>query len=68
MIELDAQGLFCPEPLMMVQKAMKEHPGEAIRVVVDSAAPRDNISRMVRRKNRALSVEEGEGIWTLSID
>lgn len=28
MVNLDAKGLFCPEPLMMVQDAMKKNPGE----------------------------------------
>lgn len=67
MIELDAKGLFCPEPLMMVQKAMKEHPQEAITVQVDTAPPRDNIVRLATRKKRAVEVSEEGGVFTIEI-
>lgn len=43
MVTVDAKGLFCPEPLMMTQDALKKNPGEQVVVEVDSATPRDNI-------------------------
>lgn len=68
MIEIDAKGLFCPEPLMMVQAAMKKNPNENLVVEVDSAAPRDNIVRLATRKHRQVSVEENsEGVIRISI-
>ena len=67
MIELDAQGLFCPEPLMMAADAIKNNPGEQVRIVVDSAAPRDNIARMAHRKGLEVGIEENDGVYTLTI-
>ncbi len=67
MLQVDAKGLFCPEPLMMTQEALKQNPGETIVVEVDSAAPRDNILRLVRRKKLSASVEEANGVYTITI-
>ncbi len=58
MIEVDARGLFCPEPLMMAKAAVDKHPGDPIRVLVDTAAARDNISRMLRKAKREFTVAE----------
>lgn len=69
MIELDAKGLFCPEPLMMVQDALKKNPGEQIVVEVDTATPRDNILRLARRKKLEASVaESSDGVFTITIN
>lgn len=68
MVNLDAKGLFCPEPLMMVQDAMKKNPGEKIVVEVDSASPRDNILRLARRKKREAAVVEESGVFTITIE
>ena len=67
MIELDAKGLCCPEPLMMAADAVEQHPNEQVRIEVDSAAPRDNIARMARRKGLAIEIAENEGVYALTI-
>lgn len=67
MIHVNAKGLSCPEPLMMTQAALKEHPGGEIQVEVDSATPRDNILRLVRRKKLNATVEESNGVFTITI-
>lgn len=67
MISIDAKGLFCPEPLMMAQEAIKKNPGETIVIEVDSAAPRDNILRLVRRKKLTASVEEKGDVFVITI-
>ena len=33
MYEVDARGLSCPEPLILVSEALKSHPGEQIKVL-----------------------------------
>ncbi len=67
MVRIDAKGLSCPQPLMMVQEALKKNPGEQIVVEVDSASPRDNILRLARRKKLSASVVESEGVFTITI-
>lgn len=67
MVRIDAKGLSCPQPLMMVQEALKKNPGEQVVVEVDSASPRDNILRLARRKKLSASVEEADGVFTITI-
>ena len=67
MVTVDAKGLFCPEPLMMTQDALKKNPGEQVVVEVDSATPRDNILRLARRKKLNATVDEKDGVFTIAI-
>lgn len=67
MVTVDAKGLFCPEPLMMIQDALKKNPGEQVVVEVDSASPRDNILRLARRKKLNATVDEKDGVFTITI-
>lgn len=61
MIEIDARGLFCPEPLMLTKKAMKANGSEELRVLVDNAAARDNVSSLgVKSKRDVTVVEDGD--------
>ncbi len=67
MVRIDAKGLSCPQPLMMVQEVLKKNPGEQVLVEVDSASPRDNILRLARRKKLSSSVTEADGVFTITI-
>ncbi|MDO4854742.1 MAG: sulfurtransferase TusA family protein [Coriobacteriia bacterium] len=67
MVRVDAKGLSCPQPLMMVQEALKKNPGEQVIVEVDSASPRDNILRLARRKKLSSSVTEADGVFTITV-
>lgn len=67
MVTVDAKGLFCPEPLMMTQDVLKKNPGEQVVVEVDSATPRDNILRLARRKKLNATVDEKDGVFTITI-
>lgn len=67
MIEVDAQGLFCPEPLIMAKAAVDKHPAEPIRIIVDSAPARDNISRMLRKAKREFNVVEDGDVITIDV-
>jgi len=66
---LDARGLACPGPVIMLKKALEEGGGDILDVVVDNAAARENVSRFAARSGCALlSVQEEQGIFTLSIE
>lgn len=58
MIEVDARGLSCPEPLMLTDQAMRKHPGEAIRVLVTEAHARTNVEKFGRSKGRIVETKE----------
>ena len=64
MLELDAMGLACPQPLMMAKKELDAGAEElAITVSTDSAV--NNLSHLAKRLNRPVSVTEIEGGWRL---
>ena len=66
MKKLDARGLSCPEPVMMIRKAMAS--GEpAYQMVVDNPTARENVTRYAVHQRYQVAVEEGNGEFTLSI-
>ena len=63
---LDARGLSCPEPVMMIRKAMAT--GEnAYQIVVDNPTARENVTRYAVHRGYNVSAEEKDGEFTLSI-
>lgn len=65
----DARGLLCPEPVLIVKKEMESLGGAGtIKILVDTAAARDNISRLAKNQKWEVSVSsEGEDyLLTLS--
>ena len=50
--------MACPLPVVTVKRALEESPGEALKVLLDGGAPRENVTRFAL--NRGLSVDEKE--------
>ena len=67
MIELDARGLSCPDPMLMAKKAMKDAPSEEVSVSVDSASARDNIARAAKIEGRDVTVSDTGDGWIVLI-
>lgn len=64
---LDARGLSCPEPVVMMRRALAGGP-ETARMVVDAPAARENVTRYARSQGYDVNVtEEEEGEWTLTV-
>lgn len=66
MDKLDARGLSCPEPVIMIRKAMMSNEN-AYEIVVDNAASRENVTRYANHQGYEVSVTEKDGEFTLSI-
>lgn len=47
MIEVDARGLSCPEPVLLTNEALNQAGDEPVLVIVSASVQRDNV------KNRA---------------
>lgn len=62
---LDARGLSCPEPVVMMAAALKGGATEA-QIVVDAAAARENVTRYCTNQGYTVDVAEGNGEWTLT--
>ena len=66
MKELDARGLSCPEPVVMIRKAMTS--GEnAYQMVVDNVTAKENVTRYATALGYKVDTEEGKGSWKLRI-
>jgi len=58
---VDARGLSCPQPVMLVSQAIKKLEKGAIEVLADSGTARDNVSRLAKNSGWAVTVEEKPG-------
>ena len=61
MVEVDARGLACPEPMMLVHDALKANKGP-VKVMVSEPHQKTNIEKLAKKlKRTATSVEDGSG-------
>ena len=51
MIEVDARGLSCPEPLMMTDQALKSTKGP-VKVLVSEAHQKTNVEKLAKSKGK----------------
>lgn len=66
MNKIDARGLSCPEPVIMIRKAMMSNEN-AYEIVVDNVASRENVTRYANHQGYNVTVTEKDGEFTLSI-
>lgn len=64
MKQLDARGLSCPEPVIMIRKAMvsKEN---AYEMVVDNPTSKENVTRYAEHQGYKVEVREQGEEYTL---
>jgi len=66
--KIDARGLSCPQPVVLVKKAIDRlGKGEEIEVRVDTAASRENVSRLARSAGFQVTEQEEEGEFILRL-
>ena len=69
MKHLDARGLSCPEPVIMIRKAMmgKAMMGKEDRyeMVVDNPTSKENVTRYAQHQGYQVAVIEQGGEYTL---
>ena len=66
MATIDARGLSCPEPVILISRAMKS--GEsAYEIIVDNRVSRENVTRYAEHQGYTVSVTESNGEFTLKI-
>ena len=63
---LDARGLSCPEPVIIMRKAMMSKDTE-YEIVVDNVVSRENVTRFAEHQGYKVTVSENTGEYTLSI-
>lgn len=63
---IDAQGLPCPQPLMLTKKALTElSAGDSLRVLIDNEISKNNLLRFLRDHGVTPEVSFAEGVYTL---
>lgn len=63
---LDARGLSCPEPVIMIRKAMMSKEN-AYEMIVDNPASRENVTRYAEHQGYTVTVSENNGEYTLTM-
>lgn len=57
MIEVDARGLSCPEPVIRTKKALADSPKD-ITVIVDNNVAKENVSKALSVEGYAVNIKE----------
>lgn len=57
MLEVDARGLSCPEPMMMTQEALKNANGP-VKVLVDEAHQKANVEKAAKSKGKKVTTTQ----------
>lgn len=64
MKQLDARGLSCPEPVIMIRKAMMSKDA-AYEMVVDNPTSKENVTRYAEHQGYKVEVKEQGEEFTL---
>ncbi len=68
MIEVDVRGYSCPIPVVRTKKAIEENPGQPLTVLVETAASKENVSRLAQSKRYSVKVEDLKDGFKLVLD
>lgn len=63
---LDARGLSCPEPVVMIRKAMATK-ADSYTMVVDNPTAKENVTRYAEHQGYTVTVTESGDEFTLTI-
>ena len=67
-VEIDAQGLACPQPVVLTKKALEENESGQIVIYVDNENAKENVSRMAQTQGYPVNVKNNDnGSFEVSI-
>lgn len=66
MKQLDARGLSCPEPVIMIRKAMMSKESH-YEMIVDNPTSKENVMRYAEHQGYCVTIAENAGEYTLSM-
>jgi TusA-related sulfurtransferase len=66
MKQLDARGLSCPEPVIMIRKAMMSKEN-AYEMVVDNPTSKENVTRYAEHQGYKVEIKEQGDEYTLTM-
>ncbi|NUM34464.1 MAG: sulfurtransferase TusA family protein [Candidatus Brocadiae bacterium] len=56
---IDARGLSCPQPVILVQKALKEG-AKKLEIMVDTVVAKENIMRTASKAKAEIEVKQSQ--------
>ncbi len=65
LVQIDARGVSCPQPVLMTKKALANNK-EGINVIVDNMTARGNVERFMKNSGYKVTIEEKEDDFILS--
>jgi selenium metabolism protein YedF len=66
---VDARGMLCPKPLIMVKKALAElQVGEQFTVLLDNETAKDNVTRFLQDNGARPVPSENHGVFTINAE
>lgn len=67
MVTVDARGLSCPEPVLLMLDAIAKESGP-VEVLVDNATARGNVAHMAEERGRRVTVTAAGGDYRLLLE
>ena len=64
---VDARGLSCPMPVLMVQREVKKNAPQSLEVLVDHMTAVQNITRFAASQKYEVAIEETDGEYNLTL-
>ena len=64
---VDARGLLCPMPVVLVQKEVKANAPQTLEVLVDDPCAVENIHRFAHNNGYEFAFEEKGREWALTL-
>ena len=65
MLQIDARGMSCPQPVLMAKQALESHP-EELKIIVDNNTAKINVCRFLRNASYKIYIDEAEDSYMLS--
>ncbi len=62
---VDARGLLCPMPVVMVQKEIKSNAPSTLTVLVDDECAKENVTRFGKSQGYSVEVVENDSEFEL---
>lgn len=64
---IDCRNMACPAPVVTTKRTLEEAGSEAVQVLLDDGAPRENVARFARNRGYTVAEAQVEGGFALTI-
>jgi TusA-related sulfurtransferase len=64
---IDARGLSCPMPVLMVQREVKKNAPQLLEVLVDNMTAVGNITRFAASQHYTVKTEQVDGEYKMTL-